>query len=114
LYFNISTALALLIFSSSRLTIFCLKVTLPAKRKQCIESGIHTEDDISSAASVPAVRPPPGDETLPAEAYTPGPSVSSLDVYFGLINKIHKLSIIYICNRGSGTQNLLFKSTSPL
>ena len=53
--------------------------------------GTHNEDYITTFATIPAVRPPLGDELLSPEGTTTITAVASLYEDPGLINEVHRL-----------------------
>ena len=53
--------------------------------------GTHNKDYITAFATIPAVRPPLGDELLSSERTTTIAAVASLYEDPGLINKVHRL-----------------------
>jgi hypothetical protein len=60
--------------------------------KEGVDMRACEDDDVSTLASIPAVRPPLGNEFLSPEGTTTIPAVASLYEDPGLINEVHRLS----------------------
>src|SRR5438046_699160 len=70
-----------------------LEMLLIAVVDERVEPINAFDDDIAATAAIAAVRPPELDEFFAQEADRAGAAVAGADIYFGLVEKFHRVSL---------------------